>query len=146
LFPLTPPHYSEAAATYPPALREGRVERRVLILTSDTGGGHTSAARALEAGLTKVAEGVRFLVHTAHALEECSALTRAGGNLYNFLLRSHQKYVKYYHRRAVAYHQALRQTLPGTALCQALPESYRVSASDVPVPHCTHPARAEPAR
>jgi UDP-N-acetylglucosamine:LPS N-acetylglucosamine transferase len=80
------------------------VEKKVLILTSDTGGGHTSAARALEAGLTKVAEGVNFLVHTAHALEECSAVTRAAGNVYNFLLRSHQKYVKYYHRFINRYH------------------------------------------
>ncbi|MCS7079903.1 MAG: hypothetical protein NZ585_07610 [Chloracidobacterium sp.] len=80
------------------------MERKILILTSDTGGGHTSAARALEAGLSKVAEGVRFLVHIAHALEECSAATRAAGNVYNFLLRSHQKYVKYYHRLINRYH------------------------------------------
>lgn len=80
------------------------MEKKVLILTSDTGGGHTSAARALEAGLTKVAEGVNFLVHTAHALEECSMVTRAAGNIYNFLLRSHQKYVKHYHRFINRYH------------------------------------------
>lgn len=80
------------------------MEKKILILTSDTGGGHTSAARALEAGLTKVAEGVNFLVHTAHALEECGVVTRAAGNIYNFLLRSHQKYVKHYHRFINRYH------------------------------------------
>lgn len=80
------------------------MQKKILILTSDTGGGHTSAARAIEAGLGRVADGVAFLVHTAHALEECSAVTRAAGQLYNFLLRSHQKYVKHYHRFINRFH------------------------------------------
>ncbi len=73
------------------------MERKILILTSDTGGGHTSAARALEAGLGHVVDGVSFLVHIAHALEESHSLTRRMAGLYNVLLRSQQKYVKHYH-------------------------------------------------
>lgn len=80
------------------------VQKKILILTSDTGGGHTSAARALEAGLGRVAEGVNFLVHTAHAMEEAGTVTRAAGNLYNFLLRSRQRYVKHYHNFINRYH------------------------------------------
>lgn len=70
---------------------------KILILTSDTGGGHTSAARAIEAGVGKVAGGVASLVHIAHALEESHSLTRRMAGLYNFLLKNQQKYVRHYH-------------------------------------------------
>jgi UDP-N-acetylglucosamine:LPS N-acetylglucosamine transferase len=72
-------------------------ERKVLILTSDTGGGHTSAARALEAGLNGFAEGATYLVHVAKALEESHLVTERLGAAYNYLLRYRQHYVKYYH-------------------------------------------------
>jgi processive 1,2-diacylglycerol beta-glucosyltransferase len=72
-------------------------ERKVLILTSDTGGGHTSAARALEAGLNVFADGATYLVHVARAMEENGALTERLGRFYNYLLRYRQHYVKYYH-------------------------------------------------
>lgn len=72
-------------------------EKKVLILTSDTGGGHTSAARALEAGLNICASGATYLVHIAKAMEENGAATERLGALYNYLLRHRQHYVKYYH-------------------------------------------------
>lgn len=72
-------------------------EKKVLILTSDTGGGHTSAARALEAGLNVFADGATYLVHVAKAMEENGALTERLGGFYNYLLRYRQHYVKYYH-------------------------------------------------
>lgn len=72
-------------------------EKKVLILTSDTGGGHTSAARALEAGLNICASGATYLVHIAKAMEENGAATERLGALYNYLLRHKQHYVKYYH-------------------------------------------------
>jgi UDP-N-acetylglucosamine:LPS N-acetylglucosamine transferase len=73
------------------------IERRVLILTSDTGGGHTSAARALEAGLGLCATSATYLVHIAKAMEENGFLTERLGAIYNHLLRHRQQYVQYYH-------------------------------------------------
>ena len=72
-------------------------EKKVLILTSDTGGGHTSAARALEAGLGVAASSATYLVHIAKAMEENGAITERLGSVYNYLLRNRQQYVKYYH-------------------------------------------------
>jgi UDP-N-acetylglucosamine:LPS N-acetylglucosamine transferase len=71
--------------------------RKVLILSSDTGGGHGAAARAIEAGLQLFTDGVPHLVHIARVLEECSLVTRSCAQFYNYLLRHHQAYVKYYH-------------------------------------------------
>lgn len=72
-------------------------EKKVLILTSDTGGGHTSAARALEAGLGLAASGANYLVHISKAMEESGPLAARLGSVYNYLLRHRQQYVKYYH-------------------------------------------------
>jgi len=71
--------------------------RKVLILSSDTGGGHGAAARAIEAGLQLFTDGVPHLVHIAKVLEECSGISRSFCHFYNYLLRHHQSYVKYYH-------------------------------------------------
>src|SRR6185369_12356577 len=81
----------------PDADRPRMSEKKVLILTSDTGGGHTSAARALEAGLGLCASGASYLVHIAKAMEETGVLTERFGALYNYLLRHRQQYVHYYH-------------------------------------------------
>lgn len=72
-------------------------QKKVLILTSDTGGGHTSAARALEAGMNAVAGGANYLVHIAKAMEENGNLSAKLGDFYNYLLRNKQHYVRYYH-------------------------------------------------
>jgi UDP-N-acetylglucosamine:LPS N-acetylglucosamine transferase len=72
-------------------------QKKVLILTSDTGGGHTSAARALEAGLGLAASGASYLVHISKALEESGPVAERLGGVYNYLLRHRQQYVKYYH-------------------------------------------------
>ena len=71
--------------------------RKVLILSSDTGGGHGAAARAIEAGLQLFTDGVPHLVHIAKVLEESSALSRTCVQFYNYLLRHHQSYIRYYH-------------------------------------------------
>ena len=56
--------------------------RRLLILTSDTGEGHNSAAQALG----QAAEAAHFRVSSRKPLEESTALNRALGQLYNLLL------------------------------------------------------------
>src|SRR6266404_648196 len=72
-------------------------EKKILILTSDTGGGHTSAARAIEAGLDMFATQLSYLVHISRVIEESNFMARQTVVLYNFLLRHYQSYVKYYH-------------------------------------------------
>src|SRR5262245_35240926 len=72
-------------------------EKKILILTSDTGGGHTSAARALEAGFNLFAERLSYLIHISRVIEESSFAARQTVILYNFLLRHYQSYVRYYH-------------------------------------------------
>jgi UDP-N-acetylglucosamine:LPS N-acetylglucosamine transferase len=69
--------------------------QNVLILTSKTGGGHLSAATALENSLTRVSPG-KILVKMTQVLEECSFFSRKAADLYNFLLRDHQDLMKYY--------------------------------------------------
>lgn len=85
--------YTAWVSQHHPAMKE----KRILILTSDTGGGHTSAARAIEAGLNAFAGGASYLVHVAKAMEENGNLTARLGGFYNYLLRNRQHYVKYYH-------------------------------------------------
>src|SRR5207253_1577651 len=72
-------------------------EKKILIVTSDTGGGHTSAARAIEAGFNLSAERLSFLIHISRVIEESHFVSRQAVVLYNFLLRHYQSYVKYYH-------------------------------------------------
>lgn len=70
--------------------------KKILILTSDTGGGHTSAARAIEAGLNLFL-GKLPLVEISRVVEESHFVSRQAVVMYNFLLRHYQSYVKYYH-------------------------------------------------
>jgi processive 1,2-diacylglycerol beta-glucosyltransferase len=69
--------------------------QNVLILTSNTGGGHRSAANALENSLTSLSPG-RILVKMTQVLEESHMFSRTAADLYNLLLRDHQDLMKYY--------------------------------------------------
>ncbi len=71
--------------------------KRFLIITSDTGGGHSSAASAIADGLYQsLSQGC--LVKIVRAIEESHFLARHLANLYNYLLRHHQHLVKHYYR------------------------------------------------
>jgi UDP-N-acetylglucosamine:LPS N-acetylglucosamine transferase len=70
--------------------------RNILILTSDTGGGHRSAARALEDSIHRLWPG-GVAVRTSQVLEEASWPSRKMADLYNYLLREHQDWMKYYY-------------------------------------------------
>ncbi len=75
------------------------MERNVLILSSDTGGGHRSAALALENSFASLSAGNlhdRILVKIERVLENASSASRNMADLYNFLLRDHQHLMKYY--------------------------------------------------
>lgn len=69
---------------------------KVLIITSDTGGGHASAASAIADGLKRFAA-PDCLVNIARAIEESHLLAQKCADFYNYLLRHHQPLMKYYY-------------------------------------------------
>lgn len=71
--------------------------KRVLIITSDTGGGHSSAAAAIADGLHRSLNH-GCLVKIVRAIEESHFFARKMAELYNYLLRHHQDLVKYYYK------------------------------------------------
>jgi UDP-N-acetylglucosamine:LPS N-acetylglucosamine transferase len=70
--------------------------KKFLIITSETGGGHTSAAAAIADGLKRFAA-PDCLVNIVRAIEESHLLAQKLTELYNYLLRHHQHLLKYYY-------------------------------------------------
>ncbi len=70
--------------------------KKFLIITSDTGGGHTSAATAIADGLKRFAA-PHCLVNIVRAIEDSHLLAQKLAELYNYLLRNHQHLMKYYY-------------------------------------------------
>ena len=68
---------------------------KILILSSDTGGGHRSAAAAIVAGVQKFFEGQSYAVRVVRAVEESHAVTAKLVRLYNWLLRNRQHWMKH---------------------------------------------------
>lgn len=91
---------------------------KILIISSDTGGGHRSAAQTIADGLQKLWKGESFAVRTIKAVEESHHITEKLVSLYNWILRHKQGWMKYlywfvnrfrpetrefFHRRSVRY-------------------------------------------
>ena len=70
--------------------------KKFLIITSDTGGGHASAASAIADGLKRFAA-PGCLVNIVRAIEESHFLAEKLAEFYNYLLRYHQPLMKYYY-------------------------------------------------
>jgi UDP-N-acetylglucosamine:LPS N-acetylglucosamine transferase len=70
---------------------------KILIISSDTGGGHRSAAQAISEGVQKFWKGESAVVRIVKAVEESHHLTRRMVNLYNWILRNRQHWMKYYY-------------------------------------------------
>jgi UDP-N-acetylglucosamine:LPS N-acetylglucosamine transferase len=68
---------------------------KILIISSDTGGGHRSAAAAIVAGVQKFFEGESYAVRVVRAVEDSHAITEKLVRLYNWLLRNRQNWMKY---------------------------------------------------
>ncbi|HSS21139.1 MAG TPA: hypothetical protein VLL54_13780 [Pyrinomonadaceae bacterium] len=68
---------------------------KILIISSDTGGGHRSAAAAIVAGVQKFFEGQSYAVRVVRAIEESHSITAKLVNIYNWLLRNKQHWMKY---------------------------------------------------
>jgi UDP-N-acetylglucosamine:LPS N-acetylglucosamine transferase len=91
---------------------------KILIISSDTGGGHRSAAVAIAAGLDRFWKAESFAVRTIKAVEESHHITEKLVNVYNWVLRNRQHWMKYlywvmnkirpetrefFHRRCIGY-------------------------------------------
>lgn len=70
--------------------------KKFLIITSSTGGGHTSAASAIADGLKRFST-PDCLVNVVRAIEESHYLAEKLADFYNYLLRNHQHMMKYYY-------------------------------------------------
>lgn len=68
---------------------------KILIISSDTGGGHRSAAAAIVAGVHRFFEGESYAVRVVRAVEESHGITEKLVRLYNWLLRNRQHWMKY---------------------------------------------------
>ena len=68
---------------------------KILILSSDTGGGHRSAAQTIAEGLQKLWKGESFAVRTIKAVEESHHITEKLVIVYNWILRNKQGWMKY---------------------------------------------------
>jgi UDP-N-acetylglucosamine:LPS N-acetylglucosamine transferase len=70
---------------------------KILILSSDTGGGHRSAAAAIVAGVQKFLDSESYAIRVVRAVEESHHLADKLVRLYNWLLRNRQHWMKYYY-------------------------------------------------
>jgi UDP-N-acetylglucosamine:LPS N-acetylglucosamine transferase len=70
---------------------------KILIISSDTGGGHRSAAAAIVAGIESFVKGESYAVRVVRAVEESHHLAAKLVALYNWLLRNKQHWMKYYY-------------------------------------------------
>lgn len=68
---------------------------KILIISSDTGGGHRSAAAAIVAGVQKFFDGQSYAVRVVRAVEESHSITAKLVSFYNWLLRNRQQWMKY---------------------------------------------------
>lgn len=70
---------------------------KILIVSSDTGGGHRSAAAAIVAGVQQFIQSDSYAVRVVRACEEACGFTERGVRLYNWLLRNKQHWMKYFY-------------------------------------------------
>jgi len=68
---------------------------KILIISSDTGGGHRSAAAAIVAGVQNFLEGQSYAIRVVRAVEESHHISAKLVNLYNWVLRNRQHWMKY---------------------------------------------------
>jgi len=70
---------------------------KILIISSDTGGGHRSAAAAIVAGVQKFLESESYAIRVVRAVEESHHLSAKLVRLYNWILRNRQDWMKYFY-------------------------------------------------
>ncbi|HEX6285259.1 MAG TPA: glycosyltransferase [Pyrinomonadaceae bacterium] len=70
---------------------------KILIISSDTGGGHRSAAAAIVAGVQKFLDSESYAIRVVRAVEESHHIADKLVRLYNWILRNRQHWMKYYY-------------------------------------------------
>ena len=70
---------------------------KILIISSDTGGGHRSAAAAIVAGVQKFLDSESYAIRVVRAVEESHHLSAKLVRLYNWILRNRQHWMKYFY-------------------------------------------------
>jgi len=68
---------------------------KILILSSDTGGGHRSAAAAIVAGAQAFLKGESYAIRVIRAVEESHHISAKLVAIYNWVLRNKQHWMKY---------------------------------------------------
>ncbi|MEZ5424151.1 MAG: glycosyltransferase [Pyrinomonadaceae bacterium] len=68
---------------------------KILIISSDTGGGHRSAAKTISDGIQKFWHGDNVAVRTIRAIEDSHRITERLVNIYNWILQNKQHWMKY---------------------------------------------------
>ena len=68
---------------------------KILIISSDTGGGHRSAAAAIVEGVNRFWNNQSAIVRVVKAVEESHRITRRLVNVYNWVLRHKQPWMRY---------------------------------------------------
>jgi processive 1,2-diacylglycerol beta-glucosyltransferase len=68
---------------------------KILIPSSDTGGGHRSAAAAIVAGVQSFLKGESYAIRVIRAVEESHHISAKLVAIYNWMLRNKQHWVKY---------------------------------------------------
>ena len=68
---------------------------KILIISSDTGGGHRSAAQAIAEGVQSFWQGESAVVRIVKAVEESHHITEKLVNVYNWVLQNKQHWMKY---------------------------------------------------
>jgi UDP-N-acetylglucosamine:LPS N-acetylglucosamine transferase len=68
---------------------------KILIISSDTGGGHRSAAAAIVAGVQKFFAGQSYAVRVVRAIEESHSVSEKMVRFYNWMLCNKQHWMKY---------------------------------------------------
>ncbi len=98
---------------------------RIFICYADTGGGHKYAAEAVKMALEELVQdspGVEVIVETV--IQKTNVLNYLFVELYNYLLRNHQSWMKYYY----GFIELVKpnQTLLGYKLCGSYPKDMMV--------------------
>src|SRR5215213_7803903 len=70
---------------------------KILVISSDTGGGHRSAAAAIVAGVQKFLESESYAIRVVRAVDESHNLSAKLVRLYNLILRNRQHWMKYFY-------------------------------------------------
>ncbi len=70
---------------------------KILIISSDTGGGHRSAAAAIVAGVQRFFHGQSYAVRVVRAIEDSHSITKRLVAIYNWILRNRQSWMKYFY-------------------------------------------------